>query len=59
MIVGDRLWGALNVYASMPSYFDDTRVGMLTELVSELAAVLTGMVEPGAAEPEPEPNPLA
>ena len=55
VIVGNRAWGTLNAYASMPNLFDDARVTMLAELASELAAALTGLVEPEADEPEPNP----
>jgi GAF domain-containing protein len=59
VILGDRVWGTLNVHASMPNLFDDARVNMLTELASELAAVLTGLVEPETADPESEQLPPA
>jgi len=50
--IGTRIWGAFNVYAGMPNYFDDERVRTLTELAAELAAALAGMVEPETAETE-------
>jgi GAF domain-containing protein len=59
VIVGNRARGTLNVYTTMPDHFDDTRIRMLTELASELAAVLAGLVEPETADPESEPLPPA